>query len=434
MTAFTPWSDKIAVIGLGYVGLPLAVEFGRQRDVVGYDIDVDRVTQLVSGIDKTNETSPGEIKSAERLRFTSNVEDLKGCGIFVVTVPTPVDKNNRPDLSPLRSVSKMIGSVMQSHTLVIYESTTYPGCTEEDCVPELEVESGLSFNADFFVGYSPERINPGDKGRRLPDIMKVTSGSTPEVATFVDDLYKGIIKAGTHLAPSIKVAEAAKIVENTQRDLNISLMNELSLIFDRLDIDTSDVLAAAGTKWNFLKFSPGLVGGHCIGVDPYYLLDKSERVGYIPQVILSGRRVNNDMGRYVAQQLIKQLIREKVDVSRAQVGVLGLTFKENCPDTRNSKVIDVVNELLEFGVNVSVHDPYLSEGDLPKLGLSSVNWGVEKASVDAVVAAVNHDVYVNGPPEAIADYYRSETRILVDIRSAFDRSVMSRLGISVWRL
>jgi len=434
MTGFTPWSDKLAVIGLGYVGLPLAVEFGRQREVVGYDIDVDRVTQLVSGIDKTNETSAGEIRSAELLRFTSSVEDLKGCGIFVVTVPTPVDKNNRPDLSPLRSVSKMIGSVMQPHTLVIYESTTYPGCTEEDCVPELEAESGLSFNADFFVGYSPERINPGDKGRRLPDIMKVTSGSTPEVAKFVDELYKGIIKAGTHLAPSIKVAEAAKIVENTQRDLNISLMNELSLIFDRLGVDTADVLAAAGTKWNFLKFTPGLVGGHCIGVDPYYLLDKSERVGYIPQVILSGRRVNNDMGRYVAQQLIKQLIREKVDVSRAQVGVLGLTFKENCPDTRNSKVIDVVNELLEFGVNVSVHDPYLSEVDLPKLGLTRVNWGVEKASVDAVVAAVNHEVYVNGSPEAIADYFRSDTRILVDIRSAFDRSAMARLGVSVWRL
>ena len=353
----------IAVIGLGYVGLPLAVEFGKARPVIGFDINAGRIDALRVGHDATLEVSKDELATADQLTFTSDPADLAAASIYIVTVPTPIDAHKRPDLTPLLKASEMLGGVLKRGDIVIYESTVYPGATEEDCVPVLERVSGLTFNVDFFAGYSPERINPGDKLHRLPDILKVTSGSTPEIAEEVDQLYASIITAGTYKVESIRVAEAAKVIENTQRDLNVALMNELAMIFNRMGIDTDEVLKAAGTKWNFLPFQPGLVGGHCIGVDPYYLTHKAEAIGYHPQIILAGRRINDGMGAYVASQLVKAMLKRRLQVDGARVLILGLTFKENCPDLRNTRVIDVVAELREYGVQVDVHDPWVDAAE-----------------------------------------------------------------------
>ena len=357
-------TSKIAIIGLGYVGLPLAVEFGKKFPVIGFDINQSRIDELSKGYDRTQEVETDNLQSSTLLSFSANINDLVDCNVFIVTVPTPIDRFKKPDLIPLIAASKTVGKVLRKGDVVIYESTVYPGCTEEDCVPILEKESGLVFNQDFFCGYSPERINPGDKVNTLTKIKKVTSGSTPEIAQFVDSLYGSIITAGTYLATSIKVAEASKAIENAQRDVNISFVNELALIFDKMGIDTTEVLEAAGTKWNFLKFKPGLVGGHCIGVDPYYLLHKSESLGYYPQVILSGRRVNDNMGIFVANKLVKLLIKKGHKIDGCKVLILGVTFKENCPDIRNSRVIDVYNELKEFGIDVDVYDPWADKHEV----------------------------------------------------------------------
>ena len=384
---------KIAVIGLGYVGLPLAVEFGKKRPVLGFDIDPDRITALKNGEDRTQEVDAAELASVQHLEFSHQLEDLRDCTLFIVTVPTPIDRNRTPDLTPLLQASQTVGQVLKPADVVIYESTVYPGATEEDCVPVLERVSGLTFNRDFFVGYSPERINPGDKTHRLPAIKKVTSGSTPETAALVDALYGQIIHAGTHPASSIRVAEAAKVIENTQRDLNIALVNELAIIFNRMGIDTESVLEAAGTKWNFLPFRPGLVGGHCIGVDPYYLTSKAEAEGYHPEVILAGRRINDSMGAYVASQLVKALLKKRIHVEGGRALVLGLTFKENCPDIRNTKVIDVIRELQDFGLEVDVYDPWVSAAE------AKAEYGIDlleqmtPGAYDGIVLAVAHDAF-----------------------------------------
>ncbi|RSZ40126.1 Vi polysaccharide biosynthesis UDP-N-acetylglucosamine C-6 dehydrogenase TviB [Variovorax beijingensis] len=388
-------NSKIAVIGLGYVGLPLAVEFGKKRDVVGFDINPKRIAELREGRDHTLETTPEELKAASRLAFTSDIADLRDCGIFIVTVPTPIDNANRPDLTPLIKASETVGKVMPTGAIVIYESTVYPGATEEVCVPVLEKHSGQKFNVDFFCGYSPERINPGDKEHRLSTIKKVTSGSTPEVAETVDQLYGQIITAGTHKASTIKVAEAAKVIENTQRDVNIALMNELSLIFHRLGIDTGEVLQAAGTKWNFLPFRPGLVGGHCIGVDPYYLTHKAVEVGYHPEVILAGRRINDNMASHVADEVIKLMLRKSLPVLNSKVLVLGLTFKENCPDVRNTKVVDIVSTLQSYNVQVDVFDPWINVADAEhEYGLKCLVEMPQPGQYAAVVLAVGHHQFV----------------------------------------
>ncbi|WP_027730699.1 Vi polysaccharide biosynthesis UDP-N-acetylglucosamine C-6 dehydrogenase TviB [Variovorax paradoxus] len=388
-------NSKIAVIGLGYVGLPLAVEFGKKRDVVGFDINPKRIAELRVGRDHTLETTPEELKAASRLAFSSDLADLRDCEIFIVTVPTPIDNANRPDLTPLIKASETVGKVMPAGAIVIYESTVYPGATEEVCVPVLEKHSGQKFNVDFFCGYSPERINPGDKEHRLPTIKKVTSGSTPEVAEAVDQLYSQIITAGTHKASSIKVAEAAKVIENTQRDVNIALMNELSLIFHRLGIDTGEVLQAAGTKWNFLPFRPGLVGGHCIGVDPYYLTHKAVEVGYHPEVILAGRRINDNMAIHVADEVIKLMLRKSLPVLGSKVLVLGLTFKENCPDVRNTKVVDIVRTLQSYNVQVDVFDPWINVADAEhEYGLQCLVEMPQPGQYAAVVLAVGHHQFV----------------------------------------
>ena len=384
---------SIAVIGLGYVGLPLALEFGKSRPVIGFDINAGRIDALRAGHDATLEVSKDELATADQLTFTSDPADLVAASIYIVTVPTPIDAHKRPDLTPLLKASEMIGGVLKRGDIVIYESTVYPGATEEDCVPVLERVSGLTFNVDFFAGYSPERINPGDKQHRLPDILKVTSGSTPEIAEEIDQLYASIITAGTYKAESIRVAEAAKVIENTQRDLNIALVNELAIIFNKMGIDTEAVLKAAGTKWNFLPFRPGLVGGHCIGVDPYYLTHKAEAMGYHPQVILAGRRINDGMGAYVASQLVKAMLKRRVHVDGARVLILGLTFKENCPDLRNTRVVDVVAELRDYGVHVDVHDPWVDAADVQKeYGLALVTTP-EPEAYDGVILAVAHDSY-----------------------------------------
>lgn len=392
---------KIGVIGLGYVGLPLAIEFGKKYKVLGFDIDQARIQELSNGKDRTKEAdiesmlfTMGLSKTSQiGLTFSSDSADLSNFNVFIITVPTPIDKFKAPDLSPLLSASEMLGKTLKKGDIVIYESTVYPGCTEEDCVPVLEEFSGLKFNQDFFCGYSPERINPGDKANTLTKIKKVTSGSTPEIAELVDQLYKSIITAGTHKAPSLKVAEASKAIENAQRDVNISFVNELALIFDRLGIDTNDVLDAAGTKWNFLKYKPGLVGGHCIGVDPYYLAHKAESLGYYPQVILSGRRVNDNMGIFVANKLIKLLIAKNHLISESNVLVLGITFKENCPDIRNSKVIDIVKELQQFNINVDVYDPHASKHEV------EVEYGIKlieglQNTYDGIILAVAHRDFI----------------------------------------
>ena len=385
---------RIGIIGLGYVGLPLAVEFGKRYPTTGFDIKAARIAELKSGKDSTLETTTEELASAKRLTFTTDKNELAKCNTFIVTVPTPVGKNNRPLLAPLKGASETVGSVLKKGDVVVYESTVYPGCTEEYCVPILEERSGLKFNKDFFAGYSPERINPGDKEHRLPSIRKITSGSTPEIADYVDALYGSIITAGTHKATSIKVAEAAKVIENTQRDINIALINELSQIFHRLDIDTEEVLKAAGTKWNFLNFKPGLVGGHCIGVDPYYLTYKAEEVGYRPEMILAGRRLNDSMAEYVATRLIKLMITRNIQPSGARVLCLGLTFKENCPDVRNTKVVDVVKELEAFGCRVDIHDPWADAREAEhEYGIRCIP-APERGAYDAIVLAVAHRQFV----------------------------------------
>jgi UDP-N-acetyl-D-galactosamine dehydrogenase len=383
------------------VGLPLAVEFGKHYATVGFDIKASRVAELEAGKDSTLETTSEELKSAKQLTFTTDRNELAKCNTFIVTVPTPVGKNNRPLLAPLKGASEIVGSVLKKGDVVVYESTVYPGCTEEYCVPILEEKSGLKFNKDFFAGYSPERINPGDKEHRLPTIKKITSGSTPEIADYVDALYGTIIKAGTHKATSIKVAEAAKVIENTQRDINIALINELALIFHRLGIDTEEVLQAAATKWNFLRFKPGLVGGHCIGVDPYYLTYKAEEIGYRPEMILAGRRLNDRMAEYVASRIIKLMITRNIQPSGARVLCLGLTFKENCPDVRNTKVADVVKELESFGCRVDVHDPWADPREAEhEYGIRMVA-KPERSSYDAIVIAVAHKQFVELGPKGI---------------------------------
>lgn len=424
----------IAVIGLGYVGLPLAVEFGRARSVVGFDINSARVAELQSGVDATLEVSAAYLAAATKLSFSTNVEDLRQCDVFIVTVPTPVDSANRPDMTPLVRASETVGRVLKPGAVVIYESTVYPGATEEVCVPVLEKLSSLKFNRDFFCGYSPERINPGDKVNTLTKIKKITSGSTPEVADAVDDLYRSIITAGTHKASSLKVAEAAKVIENTQRDLNIALINELSVIFARLGIDTLDVLEAAGSKWNFLPFRPGLVGGHCIGVDPYYLTHKAEEVGYHPQVILAGRRINDNMARYVARNAIKCMLQNGMDVPRCRVGILGVTFKENCPDIRNSKVVDMVREFKSWGVEVVLADAWASAEEVKheyglELGLIDADH-----PVDALVVAVGHNEYRNAQPLELRALCRGENPVLADVKSLFDRHAAAAAGFTVFRL
>lgn len=409
---------KIAVIGLGYVGLPLAVEFGKIRDVVGFDINEGRIAELRGGADGTLEVSPEELLDAKRLSYTSNPDDLRQCGVFIVTVPTPVDQANRPDMTPLIKASETVGKIMPGGAVVIYESTVYPGATEEVCVPVLERFSGKTFNADFFCGYSPERINPGDKEHRLPTIKKVTSGSTDEVADAVDDLYAKIIVAGTHRASSIKVAEAAKVIENTQRDVNIALMNELSLIFHKLGIDTLEVLQAAGTKWNFLPFRPGLVGGHCIGVDPYYLTHKAQEVGYHPEVILAGRRINDNMASHVADETVKLMLRKGLPVLGSKVLVLGLTFKENCPDVRNTKVVDIVSTLRGYNTEVDIFDPWISIDDARhEYGLDCLSQMPSGAQYDAIVLAVGHRQFVElGEPGIKA--FGKPGAVLFDVKGA----------------
>ena len=420
--------SKIAIIGLGYVGLPLAIEFGKKYAVVGFDINRERIEELSRGEDRTKEADmEGLLCAMELFRsgegkglcFSSDIGDLIACTVFIVTVPTPINQFKSPDLSPLLKASEMLGKVLKKGDIVIYESTVYPGCTEDDCVPVLERFSGLIFNVDFFCGYSPERINPGDKINTLTKIKKVTSGSTPEIAELVDNLYKSIIIAGTHLAPSIKVAEASKAIENAQRDLNISFVNELALIFERMGIDTTDVIEAAGTKWNFLKYRPGLVGGHCIGVDPYYLAHKADTLGYHPQVILSGRRVNNEMGKFIANKVVKLMIQNGIVIKGAKSLILGVTFKENCPDIRNSKVIDIFNELLQFGLVVDVYDPYVNKKEvIDEYGIATVD---KMAKYDSIILAVSHDKFLELDFDALK---KDRTSIIYDVKSFLKRALV----------
>ena len=422
---------KIAVIGLGYVGLPLAIEFGKIYDVLGFDINVDRVNELSTGKDRTQEANLEDLKkviadkkqakSKTGLAFSSDKEELRKYNTFIVTVPTPIDQFKAPDLTPLIKASAMLGSILKSGDLVIYESTVYPGCTEEDCVPELERASGLVFNKDFFAGYSPERINPGDKINTLTKIKKVTSGSTPEIANRVDDLYRSIITAGTHKAPNIKVAEASKAIENAQRDVNISFVNELSLIFDRVGIDTNDVIEAAGTKWNFLKYQPGLVGGHCIGVDPYYLAHKAQALGYHPQVILSGRRVNDKMGAFVADKVVKLMIQKDHKIKGSKALIMGITFKENCPDVRNTRVVDIYHELQSFGLDVDIYDPWADAEEVKhEYDVDIVNELDQSTVYDAVVVAVAHNEFLKFDYQKI----KRNNGVIFDTKACLDRELV----------
>ena len=409
---------KIALIGLGYVGLPLAVEFGKKIDTIGFDINESRIQELKQGNDSTLEVESEELKQAVQLSYTININDIKDCNIYIVTVPTPIDEYNNPDLTPLIKSSETVGLLLNKGDIVIYESTVYPGATEEVCVPILEKQSNLKFNQDFYCGYSPERINPGDKEHRVINIKKVTSGSTPNIATIVDDLYKEIIIAGTHKASSIKVAEAAKVIENTQRDVNIALINELSLIFNKLDIDTEAVLEAAGTKWNFLPFRPGLVGGHCIGVDPYYLTHKAIEVGYKPEIILAGRRLNDDMGKYVANQVATLMTKKRIHVIDANILIMGLTFKENCPDLRNTRVVDLVKEFKGFGCNVDVYDPWADKQEANhEYGITPVE-SLAESKYDAIVLAVSHDEFKKMSIKEI-NVLGKDTFVLYDIKYLF---------------
>lgn len=410
---------KVAIIGLGYVGLPLAVEFGRVRPVIGFDIDGGRIDALRQGVDTTLETNADELATAKQLRFTTDPDDLTDCNVYIVTVPTPIDAHRRPDLAPLLGASETVGKLLRRGDIVIYESTVYPGATEEECVPVLERFSGLVYNVDFFCGYSPERINPGDKDHRLPSICKVTSGSTPKIADVVDELYASIIAAGTHKAASIRVAEASKVIENTQRDLNIALINELAILFNRMGIDTQAVLEAAGTKWNFLPFRPGLVGGHCIGVDPYYLTHKAQSIGYHPEIILAGRRLNDAMGAHVAEQLVKAMVQRRIQVNSSRVLVMGLTFKEDCPDLRNTRVIDVIEELRSYNIEVDIHDPWASPAEaLHEYGLT-LTPTPQADSYDAILVAVAHKQFRATGADGIRKWGRAH-HVLYDIKYVFD--------------
>ncbi len=414
---------RIGVVGLGYVGLPLAVEFGKHFETVGFDVKEGRIKELSRGKDSTLEVSRAELAASKRLSFTTRLQDLKRCDVFIVTVPTPIDEYKRPDLTPLVRASETVGQVLRRGAVVVYESTVYPGCTEEVCVPILERVSGLKFNTDFYAGYSPERINPGDKEHRLPTIKKVTAGSTPEAGEFVDSLYRSIVRAGTHKASSIRVAEAAKVIENTQRDVNIALINELALIFNRLGIDTQEVLEAAGSKWNFLNFRPGLVGGHCIGVDPYYLTHKAQEIGYHPEMILAGRRINDNMGLYVAAEILKLMSAKKIHAKDSRILVFGLTFKENCPDLRNSKVIDVIRELQKFGAKVDVHDPWVNQSEAHhEYGIRPLT-KLKPRHYDAVVLAVAHNEFRSLGVDAIRRLAKSR-HVIYDINHQFPRGTV----------
>ena len=427
-------NKKIAIIGLGYVGLPLAVEFGKSRPTLGFDINIARIGELETGLDSTLEIDRAGMKRAVHLQFSADVGALSACSIFIITVPTPIDDVNRPDLTPIIKASETVGKSLKIGDIVIYESTVFPGCTEEICVPILERLSGLTYNKDFFCGYSPERINPGDKVNTLTKIKKITSGSTPAVSAEIDDLYKSIITAGTFLASSIKVAEAAKVIENTQRDLNIALINELSIIFGRLDIDTLDVLEAAGSKWNFLPFRPGLVGGHCIGVDPYYLTHKAEQVGYHPQLILAGRKINDGMAQYMVKKVIQKMLINGIDVTKSTVGVLGITFKENCPDVRNSKITDVVSELKNWGVNVVVVDSWADPSEVEQTyGISLGDISADQ-QVDSLIVAVGHNEFRDLAPETLRSFCRGSRPVLADVKSLYERAALIDLGFSVFRL
>ena len=428
------FEKKIAVIGLGYVGLPLAVEFGKKRPTLGFDINDSRICELLNGDDSTLEVSEHDLSEANLLTFSSDDMDLNSCHIFIVTVPTPIDSVNRPDLTPIVKASETVGKHLNKGDLVIYESTVYPGCTEEVCVPILEQVSGLIFNHDFHCGYSPERINPGDKVNTLTKIKKITSGSTVEVSRQVDDLYSSIITAGTFEASSIKVAEAAKVIENTQRDLNIALVNELSVIFGRLDIDTLDVLEAAGSKWNFLPFRPGLVGGHCIGVDPYYLTHKAEQVGYNPQVILAGRRINDNMAQYMVKKFVQRMIQNNIDVANSTVGLLGITFKENCPDIRNSKAIDIVTELQSWNINVVVVDPWADSNEVNEVYGLTLDELSEELKVDSLIVAVGHDQFRELSPVKLRQFCTGDLPVLADVKSLFNKQDVVDQGFSVFRL
>jgi len=426
--------DKtIAIIGLGYVGLPLAVEFGKTRPVIGFDINKKRIAELTGGEDNTLEVSPEELMLAKHLEYSAESSVLNNAQIYIVTVPTPIDSVNRPDLTPLIKASEMVGKSLKKGNIVIYESTVYPGCTEEVCVPVLEKNSGLKFNQDFYCGYSPERINPGDKVNTLIKVKKVTSGSTPEVADAVDSLYASIITAGTHKAANIKVAEASKVIENVQRDLNIALVNELSVLFNRLGIDTIEVLEAAGTKWNFLPFRPGMVGGHCIGVDPYYLTHKAEEVGYHPQIIASGRRMNDNMSRYAARNVIKLMLLNDIDVSKSKVGVMGITFKEDCPDIRNSKVVDLVKEFEAWGVNVIITDPYADADEVMQEYGVRLSVMADLYDVDALVVAVGHQIYRQMELTALKKMLKSDKPVLADLKALYNRYEAAKLGLTLFR-
>ena len=414
---------RLAIVGLGYVGLPLAVEFGKKYDTTGFDINSRRIDELRRGVDNTLELDAAELADAGRLSYSSDLADIAGCNVYIVTVPTPIDQAKRPDLTPLVKASEALGKVLSRGDIVVYESTVYPGCTEEVCVPILERVSGLKFNEDFFAGYSPERINPGDKQHRVTSILKVTSGSTPETADFVDALYGSVITAGTHKASSLKVAEAAKVIENTQRDLNIALVNDLAILFNKLGIDTLEVLQAAGTKWNFLPFRPGLVGGHCIGVDPYYLTHKAQEVGHHPDVILAGRRTNDSMGPYVASEVIRLMVRKGINPVKARVLVLGLAFKENCPDLRNTRVVDIVGALRGYNAHVDVHDPWVNSAEAQhEYGLTPIE-NPEHGSYDAVIVAVGHKEFVAMGPEGIRAFGKGQS-VLYDVKYVLPRAAV----------
>jgi UDP-N-acetyl-D-glucosamine/UDP-N-acetyl-D-galactosamine dehydrogenase len=410
---------NIAVLGLGYVGLPLAVEFGSKYPTLGFDISSSRVKELTDGNDGTFEVSKEEFKKADKLGFTDDLYAIAKCNFFIVTVPTPIDNHNRPDLSPLINVTKSLAVILKKGDIVVYESTVFPGCTEEICVPILEKLSGLKFNEDFYVGYSPERINPGDKDHRLTNIVKITSGSNDATAIFIDVVYSSIIVAGTHMAETIRVAEAAKVIENTQRDVNIALVNELSLIFNKLNISTEAVLRAAGTKWNFLPFRPGLVGGHCIGVDPYYLTHKAQEVGYHPEIILAGRRLNDSMPLYVANNIVRLMNDKKIHIRGAKILILGLTFKENCPDTRNSKIIDLVQNLNDFGANIDVYDPWVEQSKAPEIIKSLIIDNPLKNSYDVVVCAVAHKQFIMMGFDGVKALCKSQSNIIYDVKNLF---------------
>jgi UDP-N-acetyl-D-galactosamine dehydrogenase len=426
---------KIAIIGLGYVGLPLAIEFAKKFKVVGYDINSKRVQELNKGYDSTFETQNNIISSLKNsLNFSLDINDLKDCNIYIITVPTPIDSAKRPNLKPLIESSQTVGTVLSVNDIVIYESTVYPGVTEEVCVPELEKSSGLIYNKDFFCGYSPERINPGDKVNTLTKIKKITSGSTPKIANEVDELYKTIITAGTFPAASIKVAEAAKVIENTQRDLNIALTNELSVILGRLNLDTLDVLEAAGSKWNFLPFRPGLVGGHCIGVDPYYLTHAAEQVGYSPQVILAGRRINDNMAFYMVKKILQQMVVNGIEIKNSTIGVMGITFKENCPDVRNTKIADVVYELKNWGVNVVVVDPWADQLELKQIYDISFGEISSNKQVDSLIVAVGHNEFRSKSPEELRSFCKGSNPVLADVKSIYKREDLISQGFTVFRL